>query len=164
MKVIISIVLIILLPILCKSQLIINKDGKYEITKLIDWDYRINGTNTTIISKHTSFLDPYQENLQVDTFSANGMNLDLVFQNYIKRDFPKSFDDYELVSERTDTICGLAAKWLICKNTDFGEKFEDLVVIVVKNNTVFFIICLAREQDFEQFKGSFIKMIKTLKI
>ena len=164
MKLILVLIILLTTPILLISQVIKNETRNYTIEKTENWEHRIEGNKTTIFSKNEGLFDNYQENLQVHIFPANGMNLEQVYETQITFKFSKTFKNFQLIEEGEMLIDGNKSKWIRFKCKDQSVKFEDLALMFVKNDKAYYIVCLSKDKDFENYQSRFLEMIKSIKV
>ena len=141
-----------------------NSEKTFSIVPTEGWINCSEGNNIIFAQKLTSFRDRYQENIQIEAFPGINMTLDELWENYVIKDFPKSFENYKIKQTGKTNINGINAKSIEFTNTAHGQTFDNLVYILVEKNIMYQIICLAIEKDYKSVEREFKEMINTFKI
>ena len=147
------------------QERVYNSEKTFSIIPVEGWKNYSKENNIVFAQKHTSIRDRYQENIQVLTHPADDMTLDELWDVYVIKAFPKSFENYKFKQMWKSNINGINANWIEFTNTgEQGQTFYNLVYVLVKNNIMYYIICLALEKDFKSVEKDFRKMINSFKI
>lgn len=150
---------------ICFSQnRVYNVDSSFSFIPSENWiNYSDSSGLIFAQVKHSSY-DKYQENIQIHKYSANGLDLHTCWNNDILKAFPKSFDNFKIVSMWDTKINGYKAKWMEYTCDDIGMKFKDIVYIIVEKNTIYFIMCLSLDDAFEATEKDFRNMVDSFEI
>jgi len=147
------------------QERVFNSEKTFSIIPVKGWENYSKENNIIFAQKLTNIRDRYQENIQIFSRPANNMTLEELWKSFVIRDFPKSFENYKFKQMWNSNINGMNANWIEFTNTgEQGQTFYNLVYMLVENNVMYYIICLALEKDYKSVEKDFRQMINSFKI
>ena len=141
-----------------------NTDTSFSFIPLENWENFSKGNGLTFAQQKDSEVDNFRENIKLDVSPANGFSLDELWNSYVVRDFPKSFEKFKMVQMWNSNVNEKEAKWIEFTNYSSGLKFRNLVYMLVENDRMYFIICSALDKDFDKTEDEFLKMVNSFEI
>jgi hypothetical protein len=148
------------------QERIYNSEKTFSIIPIKGWINYSEKNGISFAKKRISFTT-YRENIGIFPNPANGMTLDELWNSFVIRDFPISFDNYKEIQTGKSNINGMNANWIECTNTfahSEGYTFRNLVYMFVENDTMYYIICMALDENYKNYEKDFQKMINTFKV
>jgi len=158
-----------LLLVSCKTSVgqerVYNSGKTFSIIPIRGWENHSTGNSIIFAQRLTSIRDRFQENVQAHTFPANSMTLDELWNSWVINDFPRSFENYRFKQSGESVINGVRANWIEFTNRgEQGQTFRNLVYILVENDIMYYIICIALDRDYKSVETDFKKMIYSFRI
>lgn len=141
-----------------------NSTKSFSIIPSKNWENHSKGTSLVFVQPKENNLDIFQENISFKEYPANGKNLEELWNAYVINDLPKLFNSYKVKQVWKSNIKGKKANWIECSNVYNGIKFRNLIYMLVEQDTLYFIICIATDNRYQKTENEFRKMINSFKI
>lgn len=164
MKTLIIILGIFFFNTLIGQERVYNSDKTFSIIPLKYWEDHSKETSLVFAQPLENNSDIFQENIRFNEHPANGKNLNELWDMYVLKDFPKSFDNYKMIEMWDSNINGKKAKWIDFTNTENNIKYRNLVYMLVENNRTYYIVCTAIDDKYLQVEKEFRQMINSFEI
>jgi hypothetical protein len=146
------------------QERVFNPNKSFSFIPMENWENHSKENTLTFAQPLKNKLDNYQENIQISEYPANGMSIEELWKAFVLRDFPKSFENYKFIQSWDSNINDKKAKWIEFTNTANNVKFKNLVYMLVENDKMYYLICMATETEYPQSEKEFRQMINTLQI
>jgi hypothetical protein len=141
-----------------------NSNKTFSFIPIANWENYSKEDTLCFAQPLSNIFDNYQENINVCIYPANGMSLEELWESFVLRDFPKSFENYKFIQMSESIINEKKAKWIAFSNTTNNVKFQNLVYMLVENDIMYYIICIAKESEYSKLDKEFRQMINTFQI
>ncbi len=143
---------------------IYSNNKSFSFKPIASWENNSKENILIFAQPFKSKIDNYQENIHISEYPANGMTLEELWQAFVLRDFPISFENYKFIQMAESKVNFKKAKWIEFTNTDNKVEFKNLVYMFVENDKMYYIICLATESEYEATEKDFRQMINSFEI
>ena len=138
-----------------------NNDKTFSFIPLDNWENFSKDNELTFAQPLDNVSDIFRENIKISVSPANGMKLDELWNSYVLIDFPKSFENFKIIQMWNSKINEKDVKWIEFTNYKSEIKFRSLIYMLVENDKMYFIVCLALDIDFEKTEKSFLEMVNS---
>ncbi|MDR2040583.1 MAG: energy transducer TonB [Bacteroidales bacterium] len=159
-------ILLLLAQLSMGQKRVYNSGITFSIIPIEGWGNYSKRNNIVFAQKLTGFKDRYQENISIETYPANNLTLDELWDFHTINVYPVAFKKYAMKQTGESKINGMDAKWIAFTNKAKAKRqtFYNLVYMIVENNIMYSIICVALEKDYKSVEKDFQKMIHTFRI
>jgi hypothetical protein len=100
--------------------------------------------------------------IKIAAYPSNGESLDSLWDLYVLKGFPNSFDNYEFIQSWDSEINEINTKWIEFRFSKNGNLFKIRVYMLVENDQMFYITWTALDADFEFVEKDFNFMTNSL--
>ena len=143
---------------------VFNSSKSFSFIPANNWE-NYSKDNSLIFAKPlNSSSENYRENIRISEYPANGMTLEELWESFVIKDFPIAFENYKFIQMWDSSVNGKKAKWIEFKNTANNLTYKNLVYMLVENDEMYYIICMATVNGYEQTVKEFRQMIDTFEI
>lgn len=163
-KVFITTVVIVSLSGSVFSQVVRNLEGRYSIRKLRSWELKTDSTKTVIFENNAKRNDVYNENLQINVYPANGLDLNGFFETYFTTNLPLILQEYQELEKRDEFLNGQPVKILKFSHTFEETLMTSMAFVFLKNNKIYYIFAMSTKEEFDKYDSFFINMVSTFRI
>ena len=159
-------------------SLSIYAQGNYSVTPLSGWTVRTSGNESFVYAPEDGNMDSWSEKLDFSIADGEDVALEDAFDFYINTDFPAAYGKFKLISQGSEDINGLKAKWATFTfsaqgtasgatgsgDSTLSATLQAVFYVIKKDNSLYLVNGVTEKSLFPKFDLPFRTIIRTFRV